>query len=107
MYIVVKERTKEIGIKRSVGATSSDILRQFFMESTAIVAIGAATGFLVSVGIVKLMAFIPIREFVGVPIISGKVAMITMALLMFVAVLAGFFPAKRAAGLDPVECLRQ
>lgn len=107
MYIVVKERTKEIGIRRSVGATSSDILRQFFMESTAIVAIGAATGFLVSVGIVKLMAFIPIREFVGVPVISSKVAMITMALLMFVAVLAGFFPAKRAAALDPVECLRQ
>lgn len=107
MYIVVKERTKEIGIKRSVGATRTDILRQFFMESTAIVAIGAATGFLVSVGIVKLMAFIPIREFVGVPVISGKVAMITMALLMFVAVLAGFFPAKRAAALDPVECLRE
>jgi putative ABC transport system permease protein len=71
------------------------------------VAIGAAAGFLVSLGIVKLMAYIPIREFVGVPIISAKVAMITMALLMFVAVLAGFFPAKRAAGLDPVECLRQ
>ena len=107
MYIVVKERTKEIGIKRSVGATSSDILRQFFMESTVIVAIGAATGFLVSIGIVKVMAYIPIREFVGVPVISGKVAAITMALLMFVAVLAGFFPAKRAAALDPVECLRQ
>jgi len=107
MYIVVKERTKEIGIKRSVGARSSDILRQFFVESTVIVAIGAAAGFLVSVGIVKLMAFIPIREFVGVPIISGTVSIITMVLLMLVAVLAGFFPAKRAAALDPVECLRQ
>jgi putative ABC transport system permease protein len=107
MYIVVKERTKEIGIKRSVGATGQDILRQFFLESTAIVLIGAACGFVLSIGIVKLMAFIPIREFVGVPIISPTVALLTMGLLMFVAVLAGFFPAKRAAALDPVECLRQ
>lgn len=107
MYIVVKERTKEIGIKRSVGATSRDILRQFFFESTAIVMIGAVAGFFLSIGIVRLMAYIPIREFVGVPIISRNVAFITMGLLMFVAVLAGFFPAKRAAALDPVECLRQ
>jgi putative ABC transport system permease protein len=107
MYIVVKERTKEIGIKRSMGATRADILRQFFVESTAIVAIGAAAGFLISIGVVKLMGFIPIREFVGVPIISGRVALVTAALLMFVAMLAGLFPARRAAALDPVECLRQ
>ncbi len=107
MYIVVKERTKEIGIKRSVGATGRDILHQFFFESTVIVMIGAVTGFLLSIGIVRLMAYIPIREFVGVPVISSYVAAVTMGLLMFVAVLAGFFPAKRAAALDPVECLRQ
>ncbi len=77
------------------------------MEITAIVMIGAVMGFLVSIGIVRLMAYIPIREFVGVPILSSKVAFITMGLLIFVAVLAGYFPAKRAAALDPVECLRQ
>lgn len=107
MYIVVKERTKEIGIKRSMGARRIDILRQFFFESTAIVAIGALIGFGISVGIVKAMAFLPIREFVGAPIISAQVAWVTMGLLMFVAMLAGFFPARRAAALDPVECLRQ
>ena len=107
MYIVVKERTKEIGIKRSLGATRRDILGQFFLESTAIVMVGAVIGFLISLGIVRLMAFIPIREFVGAPIISGQVAWVTMGLLMCVAMLAGFFPARRAAALDPVECLRQ
>lgn len=107
MYIVVKERTKEIGIRRSLGATRRSILRQFFLESTTIVMVGAAIGFLVSVGIVELMGYIPIREFVGAPIISPRVAWATMGLLMFVAVLAGFFPARRAAALDPVECLRQ
>lgn len=106
MYIVVKERTKEIGIKRSIGATKMDILSQFFLESTAIVMIGAVAGFLLSIGIVKAMGYLPIREFVGAPIISSQVAGVTMALLMFVAVLAGFFPARRAAALDPVECLR-
>lgn len=107
MYIVVKERTKEIGIKRSIGATRADILLQFFTESTVIVLVGAAIGFGVSVGVVKLMAFVPIREFVGTPIISSRVALVTMALLTFVAVLAGYFPARRASTLDPVECLRQ
>jgi putative ABC transport system permease protein len=107
MYIVVKERTKEIGIRRSMGATRRSILRQFFLESTTIVMIGAAMGFLVSIGIVKLMGYLPLREFVGAPIISARVAWATMGLLMFVAVLAGFFPARRAAALDPVECLRQ
>lgn len=106
MYIVVKERTKEIGIKRSIGATKTDILSQFFLESTAIVMIGAVFGFLLSVGIVKAMGYLPIRDFVGAPIISEQVAAVTMGLLMFVAVLAGFFPARRAAALDPVECLR-
>ena len=107
MYIVVKERTKEIGIKRSMGARKTDILRQFFFESTAIVMIGALVGFGISVGIVKAMGYLPIREFVGAPIISPQVAWITMGWLMFVALLAGFFPARRAAALDPVECLRQ
>lgn len=107
MYIVVKERTKEIGIKRSLGAKKTDILRQFFFESTAIVMIGALIGFGISVGIVKLMGFLPIREFVGAPIISPQVAWVTTGLLMFVAMLSGFFPARRAAALDPVECLRQ
>ncbi|MFW6089348.1 MAG: ABC transporter permease [Gemmatimonadota bacterium] len=107
MYIVVKERTKEIGIKRSIGATKSDILLQFFFESTVIVLVGAALGFLVSLGVVKLMAFVPIQDFVGTPIISNRVALVTLALLTFVAMLAGYFPARRASTLDPVECLRQ
>lgn len=107
MYIVVKERTKEIGIKRSIGATRADILFQFFIESTVIVLVGAAIGFGVSLGVVRLMAFVPIQEFVGTPIISSRVALVTMVLLTFVAVLAGYFPARRASTLDPVECLRQ
>ena len=106
MYIVVRERTNEIGIKRSLGATRRSILWQFLTESMLIVVAGAALGVVVSLGIVKLMSLVPMREFVGTPTISLQVAAVTMALLAFISVLAGFFPARRAATLDPVECLR-
>ncbi len=106
MYIVVRERTPEIGIKRSVGARRGNILWQFLTESVLLVAIGAMLGVLLSVGIVKLLSFVPMQEFVGSPTISLQVAVLTMSLLAFVAMLAGYFPARRAASLDPVECLR-
>jgi len=107
MYIVVKERTKEIGIKRSVGAKKADILRQFFLESTTIVMFGAAIGFILSLGVVRLVRFGDMEEFIGVPVISPVVAIVTVALLGLIALFAGWFPARKAANLDPVECLRQ
>ena len=100
MYIVVRERTREIGIKRSVGATRRGILWQFLVESVLVVALGAV------LGIVRLLSLVPMQDFVGAPTISLQVAFITMGLLAFVAMLAGLFPALRAASLDPVECLR-
>lgn len=106
MYIVVRERTKEIGIKRSLGATRRGILWSFLTESVLIVAIGAALGVVVSLGLVKALSYVPMQEFVGTPTISMQVAAVTMALLAFVASLAGFFPARKASSLDPVECLR-
>jgi putative ABC transport system permease protein len=106
MYVVVRERTLEIGIKRSVGAHRRHIMWQFFSETIFIVAIGAMLGFLISYGIVTLLGLLPIEDFVGKPVISPVVAMATMGLLAAIAILAGFFPARRAANLDPVECLR-
>ena len=69
MYIVVQERTSEIGIKRSVGATQRSILWQFLAESVLIVALGAALGVLASAGIVKVVSLFPMNEIVGTPTI--------------------------------------
>ncbi len=106
MYIVVRERTPEIGVRRAVGATRADIMRQFFTEALMIVVLGATLGLLLSFGLVAALGGLPIREFVGVPTISPKVLAATLALLAAVAFVAGLMPARRAAALDPVEALR-
>ncbi len=106
MYVVVRERTREVGVKRSVGARRRDILMQFFAETFVIVALGALFGFLIALGLVKLIGFIPVQDFVGTPRVSPVVAATTVSLLALIAFLAGIFPARKAANLDPVECLR-
>jgi putative ABC transport system permease protein len=106
MYIVVKERTREVGVRRAVGATRADIMRQFFTEAALIVMMGAILGLLLSLGLVTALGSLPIKEFVGVPTISPTVLGATLMLLALVAVAAGLLPARRAAALDPVEALR-
>lgn len=106
MYIVVQERVKEIGIKRAVGAKRRTILMQFFMETLFIIAIGSAIGFLIAWALTAAMQYIPIKEFVGTPEISLEVALATAAVLALIGLAAGLFPARRAANLNVVDCLR-
>ena len=106
MFVVVQERIKEIGIKRAVGATRSAIMTQFFLETFFIMAIGSSLGFLLSFGIINILQMMPIKEYVGVPEFSLQVALIAMGVLTSIGLAAGLLPARRAANLDVIECLR-
>lgn len=106
MYIVVQERVREIGIKRAVGATRLNIMFQFFMETFFIMALGAVIGFTIAFGIIEALQFIPIKEFVGTPELSPQVAAATIAVLTLIGLAAGLMPARRAANLNVVDCLR-
>jgi len=106
MFVVVQERMKEIGIRRSVGAKRRTIMIQFFSETFMIVGLGALIGYGIGWGIVELMQNIPIREFVGAPVFSPIVGMVALCVLTLIGLVAGFLPAVRASRLDIVECLR-
>jgi putative ABC transport system permease protein len=106
MFVVVQERTREIGLRRSLGARRRDILRQVLLEAVLIVGVGAAAGFGVAFGLTRAVALLPIEEYVGVPTISATVALVTVGLLGLVGLTAGLLPARRAARLDPADALR-
>ena len=106
MFIVVQERIKEIGVKRAVCATRINILFQFFSETFFIVFTGSAIGFIISYGIIAALSYLPIKEYVGTPVLSMEVVIITVLVLITVGLLSGLMPARRASNLDVVECLR-
>lgn len=107
MFVVVQERMKEIGIRRSVGARRHHIMAQFFLETFMIIGIGAGAGYAIGWLLVQATQNIPIKEFVGAPYFSPEVGLIAFAVLGFVGFAAGLLPAWRASRLDIVECLRR
>lgn len=109
MYVVVQERTPEIGIRRSVGAKKSHILRNFIFEAFVVIGLGALIGFIFAFGLIQLFAALPVKDFkdtVGTPELNLMVAFVTVSILGIIGFLAGFFPARRAASLNVIDCLR-
>jgi putative ABC transport system permease protein len=106
MNVVVEERTKEIGIKMALGARKRYVLGQFLFETLLITGSGGLVGFGIAAGLAKVVGMLPVNEFVGVPVISLQVAAVTTVVLGIVGFLAGWFPARTAANLKPVEALR-
>lgn len=107
MFVVVQERMKEIGIRRSVGAKRHHIMGQFFLETLMIIGIGATAGYATGWLLVEATQNLPIKDFVGAPYFAPEVGLIAFAVLGLVGFAAGLLPAWRASRLDIVECLRR
>lgn len=111
MYVVIKERTKEIGIKMALGAKPKTIHNQFLLEALLICFSGGAIGIFISQLVCDLASIIPrdpksSMSWLGNPTISLPIGLITVFILAIVGLTAGYFPARRAASLNPAETLR-
>ncbi len=111
MYAVVKERTREIGVKMALGAKRRWIIVPFVLEGLVYTFIGGALGITIATVLVALTAFIPIDKnqvmsFLGRPTLSPMIGIATSMILGMIGLLAGYFPARRAASVDPAATLR-
>lgn len=104
MLASITERIREIGIRKAVGATYSDIFIQILVESVVIALIGGVAGLLASHGIVRILAAISPTE--NSPVITVDSMLVAFLFSAGVGVLAGLWPAFKAAKLDPIQALR-
>jgi putative ABC transport system permease protein len=111
MYAVVKERTREIGVKMALGARRGWITGPFLLEGMLYTFVGGLAGAAIAIVIVTLLDMIPqegarVLQFMGKPTLSWPIGAATVAILGTAGLLAGYFPARRAAAIDPAATLR-
>ena len=111
MFAVIKERTREIGVKMALGAKRRWIIIPFLLEGVVYTMIGGALGISIATLLVAASTFLPIESnqvmsFLGRPTLSPQIGIITSVILGIIGVVAGYFPARRAASIDPAATLR-
>ena len=109
MLVTVRERTKEIGIRRALGATPRNIIAQILSESIVLTLIAGVTGLMFGVGILSLVGIglEKSNSFFRDPQISFVVAIGSLFILLIIGTLAGFIPANRAMNIKPIEAIRE
>lgn len=108
MMIVVKERTKEIGVRKAIGATPFSIISLIIQESVFITSVAGYTGLMLGIGVVELMKALGLEgDFFKNPDVDLNVALGAVALIVISGALAGFFPALKAAKVEPIVALRE
>lgn len=102
MLVSVTERTREIGIKKALGARTKDVLFQFLIESATLSAIGGIVGTITGIGLVMIGG-----SFISIPVVVNPASIIlAVAFAMVIGIFFGYYPAKKAANSDPIEALR-
>jgi putative ABC transport system permease protein len=107
MLVAVRERTREIGVRKAVGATRRSIVRQFFVETAIVVGLSGGIGMAVAYGLCALVNTLPMPAFFAGLLPTWSSGLLSFALLGTVALLSALYPASRAASVDPIEALRQ
>jgi len=106
MLVAVRERTREIGVRKAIGAPAGTILRQFFMEALIIALLSGGIGLGIAFGFCALVNMLPMPDFFAGLIPSWSSGLTAAGLLGAIAVGAALYPARRAASIDPIEALR-
>ncbi len=106
MLVSVRERTREIGLRKAVGATPRVILTQFFIETVLVVFASGGIGMGIAYGLCALVNLLPMPRFFDGMLAGWQPAVFSFLLLGLVAVLSALYPARRAAAIDPIEALR-
>ncbi len=111
MLIIIKERTKEIGIKRALGATPMNIISQVILESVTITTLAGYVGLVVGVALLSLIDKLMVSsgsdsQFFLHPEINFNVGITALLILVVAGIFAGFIPARRAVSIKPVDALR-
>ena len=108
MLIVVKERTKEIGVRKALGATPLSIIGMVLQESVFVTALAGYFGLLAGIALLEFVATVPFlqHDFFKNPEVDVNIAIGTTIALVVAGALAGFFPSRKAAKIKPVVALR-
>jgi putative ABC transport system permease protein len=106
MLISVRERTREIGIRKALGATSHNVLRQFFSEGLLLTLLSGTIGLGIGIGLCRIINLLPLpARFAGM-IITWQTAAFSIGVLALIGIAAATYPARRAADMQPIEALR-